>query len=262
MDQVMQLFPAFLLVLCRISSFIVVAPVFSTRNFPRTMKIGFAFFISVIVFLNVGFDNAVPVDGTYILAILKEVLAGLIIGFVAYLFFTVVQIAGSLMDMQMGLGVANIVDPLTGVSAPMLGNLKFMLQTMVFLALNGHHYLIGAIMDSYNWLPLDGHVFQTIASGSLAEFIARTFAAIFLLALQISAPMVVAMFLIDLGLALLSRAAPQYQVFVIGIPIKILLGLAVLLLLLPGFSVLFQTIFDHMFGSIDKLLHIFKDQSP
>ena len=253
MDDVMRLFPTFLLVLCRITSFLVVAPVFSTRTIPRTVKVGFGFFLSVIVFLNVGFDNPVPADGMFILAILKEILAGLIIGFVAYLFFTIVQVAGSLMDMQMGLGVANIVDPLTGVSAPMLGNLKFMLQILVFLAINGHHYLIGAIMDSYKWLPLDNELFGKIAAGNLTEFMTRTFADTFLLALQISAPMVVAMFLIDLGLALLSRAAPQYQVFVVGIPIKILLGLAILLLLLPGFSVLFQTIFDHMFDALSKL---------
>ncbi|MBB6679400.1 flagellar type III secretion system protein FliR [Cohnella lubricantis] len=258
MDLIMQLVPGFMLVLSRMTAFLVVAPVFSSRTFPRTLKIGFAFFLSLIVFLNVGFDTAVPTDGTYIIALFKEILAGLLIGFAASLFFSIVQVSGSLMDMQMGLGVANIVDPMTGVSAPMLGNLKYMLQILVFLSINGHHYLLSAIMDSYKWLPLDNTLFADIASGSVTQFLSRTFADTFLMALQISAPMVVAMFLIDLGLALLSRAAPQYQVFVIGIPIKILLGLAILLLLLPAFSALFQMIFDQMFSALDKLFVVLK----
>ncbi|WP_027090857.1 flagellar biosynthetic protein FliR [Cohnella thermotolerans] len=262
MDQVMQLFPAFLLVLCRITSFLVAAPVFSTKTIPGTVKVGFGFFLTVIVFLNVGFDKPVPTDGTFILAILREILAGLLIGFTAYLFFTIVQVAGSFMDMQMGLGVANIVDPLTGVSSPMLGNLKFMLQILVFLSINGHHYLVGAIMNSYKWLPLDNELFRTVASGSLTSFLARTFADTFTIALQISAPLVVSMFLIDLGLALLTRAAPQYQVFVVGIPIKILLGFAILILLMPGFSALFQTIFDQMFAALDKLFVIVGNRTP
>ncbi|REK67260.1 MAG: flagellar biosynthetic protein FliR [Cohnella sp.] len=256
MEQIMQLFPAFLLVLCRISSFIVVAPVFSTRTVPGTFKIGLAFFIAVIVFLNVGFDDRVTADANYILAVMKEVLAGLLIGFVAYLFFTVVQTAGSFMDMQMGLGVANIVDPLTGMSAPLLGNLKFMLMILVFLNINGHHYLISAIMDSYRWLPLDNHFFQTVYGGSLTAFLSRTFADTFMLALQVSAPLVVAMFLTDVGLALLTRAAPQFHVFVIGIPVKIMIGLAVLILVMPGIGVVFQTLFDHMYDALEKLFVI------
>ncbi|MBB6732865.1 flagellar biosynthetic protein FliR [Cohnella zeiphila] len=261
LDQIMQLFPAFLLVFCRITAFMVAAPVLSTKTIPNTFKIGLAFFISVIVFLNVGFDDRVTADGEFILSIMKEVVAGLLIGFVASLFFAVVQVAGAYMDMQMGFGIANVVDPLTGASAPLLGNLKYMLMVLVFLSVNGHHYLIAAIMNSYEWLPLNNHFFQTLYHGSVSEFLVRTFADTFLLALQISAPIVVSMFLTDLGLALLSRAAPQYQVFVIGVPIKILLGMAVLILLLPGFGSIFQMLFDHLFDALDKLFVLLKEPS-
>ncbi|WP_256761358.1 flagellar biosynthetic protein FliR [Cohnella sp. WQ 127256] len=261
MDQIMQVFPAFLLVFCRISSFFVVAPVFSTRTFPKTIKIGLAFFISLIVFLNVGFDTKVTADSTYILAVIREVFAGLLIGYVAYIFFTIVQVAGGLMDMQMGFGIANIVDPISGVSAPMMGNLKYMLMTLVFLSVNGHHYLLAAIMDSYKWLPLDNKLFQIYYGGNITEFLTRTFSDTFLLALQISAPIVVAMFVTDFGLALLARTAPQYNVFVIGMPLKILVGLALLVLLLPGFGTLFQILFDHMFEALEKLFTILKSSS-
>jgi flagellar biosynthesis protein FliR len=261
MELIMQVFPAFLLVFCRITSFFVVAPVFSSRTFPTTIKIGLAFFVSLIVFLTVGFDSKIATDATFILAIIREVFAGLIIGYVSYLFFAIVQTSGAFMDMQMGFGIANIVDPITGVSAPMMGNLKFMLMTLVFLSVNGHHYLLAAIMDSYKWLPLDNQLFQIYYSGNITEFLTRTFADTFLLALQISAPIVVAMFLTDFGLALLARTAPQYNVFVIGIPVKIIIGLALLVLLLPGFGILFQMIFDHMFQALEKLFTVIKTSS-
>jgi flagellar biosynthetic protein FliR len=261
MELIMQVFPAFLLVFCRITSFFVVAPIFSTKTFPTTIKIGLAFFVSLIVFLTVGFDAKIPTDATFILAIIREVFAGLIIGYVSYLFFTIVQTSGAFMDMQMGFGIANIVDPITGVSAPMMGNLKFMLMTLVFLSVNGHHYLLAAIMDSYKWLPLDNQLFQIYYSGNITDFLTRTFADTFLLALQISAPIVVAMFLTDFGLALLARTAPQYNVFVIGIPVKIIVGLALLVLLLPGFGILFQMVFDHMFQALEKLFTVIQTSS-
>ncbi|MBW5444560.1 flagellar type III secretion system protein FliR [Cohnella sp. CFH 77786] len=258
-DVIMKVFPAFLLVLCRISAFFAVAPVFSTRNVPKTLKIGLAFFVSVIVFLTVGFDTKVTADATYLLAVFREVLAGLLIGYVSYLFFAAVQTSGAIMDLQIGFGISNIVDPLTGVSAPMLGNLKYMLTILVFLTMNGHHYLLAAIMDSYQWLPLDNALYSKIADGGLSDFLVRTFADTFMVALQISAPIVVAMLLTDVGLGLLARTAPQYNVFVIGIPVKILVGLALLIVLLPGFSALFQMVFDYMFRSLHQLFTILKN---
>src|ERR1700730_868533 len=112
MELIMQVFPAFLLVFCRVTSFFVVAPIFSSRSFPTTVKLGLAFFVSLIVFLTIGFDTKVTADATYILAIIREIFAGLLIGYTSYLFFTVVQTSGALMDMQMGFGIANIIDPL------------------------------------------------------------------------------------------------------------------------------------------------------
>jgi flagellar biosynthetic protein FliR len=261
MELIMQVLPAFLLVFCRISSFLIVAPIFSSRTIPAPFKVGLAFFISLIVFLTIGFDTSVTADATYILAIMREILAGLLIGYTAYIFFTIVQTAGGLMDLQMGFAMANIIDPISGVTAPIMGNLKYMLLMLVFLSINGHHYLLSAIMDSYKWLPLDNKLFQVYYGGNITLFLIRTFADTFLLAIQISAPIVVAMLLTDFGLALLARTAPQYNVFVIGIPIKIIIGLAMLVILLPGFSALFQIVFDQMFQALEKLFVVIQSSS-
>ncbi len=256
--MIMQVLPAFLLVFCRISAFFVVAPIISSRNVPAPFKIGLAFFVSVMVFLTVGFDTSVTADAFYILAVLREILAGLLIGYVSMLFFAAMQTAGTFMDLQIGFGIANIVDPLTGVSVSLFGNLKYMLAMLVFLSINGHHYLLAAIMESYQWLPLDNDLYSSIAEGGVADFLVRTFADTFRLALQISAPIVVAMFLTDIALGLLSRTAPQYNVFVVGIPIKIFIGLAMFIMLLPGFGRMFQMLFDHMFQAIDQLFVVLK----
>ena len=88
-------------------------------------------------------------------------LVGVLLGFLAYIFFTVVQTAGSFMDMQIGFSMASVIDPLTGVSTPMLGNLKYMIAVLLFLSFDGHHYLIRAIIDSYRWIPLDNRLFRT-----------------------------------------------------------------------------------------------------
>jgi len=261
-DMILRALPVFLLVLCRISAFFVVAPVFSSRNVPAMFRIGLAFFISVMVFLTVGTDASVTTNATYLLAILREILAGLLIGYVAVLFFAVMQTAGTLMDLKIGFGIANIVDPVTGVSVSLLGNLKFMLTMILFLAMNGHHYLLAAIMNSYQWLPLDSELFARVAEGPLAEFLVRTFAETFRMALQIAAPIAVAMVLTDIGVGLLARTTPQFNIFVVGIPIKILVGLALLVVLFPGLGYLFQIVFDQMFRAIDRLFVLAGSPAP
>lgn len=92
--------------------------------------------------------------------------------------------------------------------------------------------------------------------GSLSDFLIRTFAQSFVIAFQMSAPLVTALFLTDVGLAFLARTAPQYNVFVIGVPLKIIVGLTLLALLMPGMAVLFQNLFEIMFESMQNLLNL------
>jgi flagellar biosynthetic protein FliR len=249
-------FPIFLLIFCRITSFFVVAPVFSSRNVPAQFKIAFSLLITFLVFMTYGIKMTIVPDANYVLAVFREVLTGLLLGFTAYLYFTVVQTAGAFMDLQMGFSMANIIDPLTGTSAPLLGNMKFMLAVLIFLSINGHHYLLNAILRSYEWIPLDNQLFKQIYAGHVSEFFVRTVADTFMLSLQMSAPIVVAMFLTDAGLGFLARTAPQYNVFVIGMPLKILIGFIMLVIMMPGFVALFEHIFSLMFGAMEKLINI------
>jgi flagellar biosynthetic protein FliR len=150
--------------------------------------------------------------------------------------------------------MSNVIDPMTGVSSPILGNLKHLVLIMVFLTLNGHHYLLTALMDSYQWLPLDNDLFTHMYDGKVSEFVLSTFTETFMLSFQIASPIIVAMFLTDVGLGFLAKTAPQYNVFVIGMPLKILLGLFLLALVVPSLSNIFDQLFSTMFERLHQLL--------
>ncbi|WP_043922431.1 flagellar biosynthetic protein FliR [Paenibacillus terrae] len=256
MDMLLQSFPVFLLIFCRITSFFVVAPIFSTRGVPNIFKVGISGFLALIVYLTYGTHQQVPTDAAYVLLVGREVLIGLLLGFTAYLFMTAIQTAGSFIDLQVGFGMASVFDPMTGASSPLTGNFKFAIAVLLFLSLNGHHHLINAILYSYDWVPLTNDFFVKLYGGSVTEFLVRSFAESFLLAFQIAAPIVVATFLTDVGLGFLAKTAPQFNIFVIGVPLKIIVGLFMLLLLMPSFAFIFEKLFTVMFESIRNLLDI------
>lgn len=256
MDGFLQGFSIFLLMFCRITSFFVAAPLFNIRHVPAPFKIGLGFFVSLIVFLAEGFNHRVPMDGLYLVHIIHEVLAGLLLGYIFYLFFMVTQTAGAFIDLQMGFGMANIIDPMTGVSAPLTGNFKYFLLLGVFLAINGHYYMLSALMDSYEWLPLAGELYAAIHAGGLAEQLVRMFVVSFMLGFQLAAPVLVAMFLTDVGLGFLAKTAPQFNVFVIGLPLKILVGLFVLAVVLTGFTTFCSYLMSTMFEHLQRLMAV------
>ncbi|GGD68257.1 flagellar biosynthetic protein FliR [Paenibacillus nasutitermitis] len=206
-----------------------------------------------------GLKQTIVPDAEYILAIIREILVGVLLGFTAYLFFAAIQTAGGFMDLQIGFGMANVIDPMTGASSPLLANLKFMVATLIFLSVNGHHFFITALLDSYQWVPLSNSLFSHIYKGNISTFLVHTFAETFMLALQMSAPIIVAMFLTDVGLGFLARTAPQYNIFVIGIPIKIIVGLLMLVVLLPGMLAIFEHLFTQLFAAMQELLGIIRD---
>ncbi|HEY2494706.1 MAG TPA: flagellar biosynthetic protein FliR [Paenibacillus sp.] len=256
MEILLQSYPAFLLIFCRITSFFVVAPIYSSKGVPNIFKIGISFFISVVVYLASGINQKVPADMTYVLLIFSEVLIGLLLGFIAYLMFTVIQTAGSFIDIQVGFGIANVLDPMTGASVPILGSFKYMISVLLFLSMNGHHYLLDAILYSYEWIPLSNDFYLRLFTGNISELLIRTFSEAFILAFQMSAPIVVAMFLADVGLGFLAKTAPQFNIFVIGVPLKIFLGLTMLLILVPSFTYIFSNLFEILFKSLQNLLGV------
>jgi len=257
----MRALPIFLLIFCRVTAFFVVSPIFAYKSVPAIFKIGLGFFVSLFVMTMHGSQQTLVIDAQYILLILREVLIGIMLGYIVYLFFAAMQTAGGIIDMQIGFAMANVIDPSTGVSVPLLGNFKYLLMTLVFLMMNGHHYLLKGLMDSYIWIPVENNWFSRMADGSLAQFMIQSVVHSIIIGVQVALPLMVALFIADVSLGFLAKTAPQFNMFVIGFPIKILLGLFLLTLLIPGMSVIFDRIFSIIFNTIEQFFGIVQGTS-
>jgi flagellar biosynthetic protein FliR len=238
-------FDMFLLVLVRMTGLFVVAPIFGRRNIPAYMKIGFSFFISLIL-VNTTVIQAAQYDDnllSYALLVIKEFMVGLTMGFIAYITYTAIYIAGEVIDMQIGFGVVNVMDPMSNIQVPVTSNVYFIISMLVLLSINGHHMLIKSLYDSYKSLPPGLAEFDADMSDSLMNLFGTVFATGF----KIAAPVVAAIFIADVALGIISKMVPQMNIFVIGMPLKIIVGLVILAITIP----VFVSVMEYVFGLMD-----------
>jgi len=231
----------FLLVFVRMTGLFVIAPIFGRRNIPTYLKIGFSFFIALILINTTaitGYDSNLSTIA-YVLAVIKEFIVGISIGFIAYLSFTAIYIAGEVIDMQIGFGIVNVLDPVSNIQIPVTSNFYFIISMLILFAMNGHQMIIKALFDSFETLPLAGAVFDA----SLAEGLINVFSTVFATGFKIAAPIVSAIFLADIALGIVSKMVPQLNIFVIGMPLKILLGIVVLIITIPAFISVMEEVF-------------------
>lgn len=225
-------FFAFLLVFVRCSAALGSSPLFGAQNTPIQVRVfttvAISAAISMIVRPKIG---PAPDDlGGLVLAVGLEAAAGLLIGYLLGLTLQFAQIAGAILDIQVGLSISQSLNPITGVSVSIISQFKYMLGMIIFLSINGHHLVVQAIIKSYN---LTG----TFNSGSRAKIFAGVMELLghgFVIALQIAAPVLAVSLVVDAALGVMSKAVPQLQPIQIGMPAKIGLGLAALGFTLPG----------------------------
>lgn len=245
-----------LLIVVRISGMFLIAPIFGMRGVPAQFKIGLAFFAGLIALPGVSAVN----DWTgmfgnplwLLLMVVKELIIGLVIGYGAMLVFSAIQVAGQFIDMQIGFSIVNVIDPQSGFHMPIIGSFKNLLAVLLFLGIDGHYGLITAIMQSFQFVPLGSF---SITDG-LIEFFFKSFSVMFLLALKISMPVVAALFLTDIGFSIMARTVPQMNIFVVGMPLKILLGFFMMIVTMPILVYFFQDLFLLMFRQVDALLQV------
>lgn len=253
MNLFLQVLPVFLLVFVRMSAFFITAPFFSVRGVPNPFKIGLAFLMALISFQYIPAQTQIPMDLTFILHVCKEALVGLILGFICELMFVAVQVAGGLIDMQMGLAMANVIDPRTGTYMPITGNFKNLLATLYFFSINGHHMLIRGIISSYKAIPLD-QVWAAFGSEQVLMTAVRVFTDMFLSALLIASPIVVSLFLVDLSLGIIAKSVPQFNIFVVGMPLKLLAGFLLMVVVMPAFLLTLNGLFEKMFRALAEMM--------
>jgi flagellar biosynthetic protein FliR len=234
----------FLLVFVRMTGLFVIAPIFGRRNIPAYFKIGFSFFTALIL-VNTTVIQTVKYDDNllgYAFLVMKEFLIGLSMGYVAYLTYNAIYIAGEIIDKQIGFGVVNVLDPISNIQVPVTSNVYFIVSMLLFLTMNGHHMLIKALFDSFTSLPPGQAVFRAEISDSVLGI----FGTVLATGVRIAAPIIATVLILDVALGTISKMVPQMNIFVIGMPLKIIIGLIIIVITIPMFISIMQDIFDLM----------------
>jgi len=221
----------FLLILLRLGGLFLMAPILSHRMLPKAAKFGMVILISLIMVVALDSVEISPVSSLWELAgmALKELLVGAIIGLFFQLIFYAAQTGGSIIGYQVGLAIATEFDPNTSSQVSIIGRYWYLITILLFLALDGHHLIIRAFADSYAVIPPAG----VAIDGEVGNLIIRYSAYVFVIALKLAAPVMITLFLTDVAMGTVTKTMPSFNVFFVGFPIKISVGLAVIALSLP-----------------------------
>lgn len=243
----------FILVLTRLSGMMLRAPFFSTYPIPKQAKAGMVAIITFMMYpiiMNTA-DFVMPQD-IWSLAFMmgKELIIGSIIGFCAGLIFVSIKMAGHLLSIQMGLAVSNVLDPVTKQQSPVVGQMYIFLASIIFLGVNGHQWLFASIFDSYNIMPL-GLDFQI--TGALVEKLVFFTSQIFTIAFGIIIPIYGILFIADISLGFISKIMPQMNIFMVALPFKIYLGIAMMLFFLPTTATYLKVLIQNLLKSISAV---------
>ncbi|MBI2939770.1 MAG: flagellar biosynthetic protein FliR [Chloroflexi bacterium] len=229
-------FETFLLMFVRIATAYFLAPVLGNRSTPRLAKIAFAAVTTFILLpihapIHSSGGAATPATSlSFALLLAQEFLVGAVIGYSVQVLFAAIQMGGQLIGIQVGLNIATAIDPISAEQQiSYIDQFYAILTALVFLAIDGHHGLILALSRSFEVLPLNTFVFNEALEARLLALTAEMFA----IALRIALPVLAALLLADVGMMIIGRMLPQMNVFLVGLPLKLGLGLFTMLLGLP-----------------------------
>ncbi len=227
------LLAAFLWPLSRILALVASAPVLGNPSVPLRVRLGLALAITFIVAPTLGpMPQVEPGSQAGLLILAQQIVIGLAMGFTMRVVFVAVEMAGELIGLQMGLGFATFFDPVNAGDIPVVGRFLGLVATLFFLACNGHLEMISLLSQSFGALPISGASVAATGFRALASWGSEIFAAGLLLAL----PLLAALLITNLALGILTRAAPQLNIFTVGFPLTLAIGLLVLGLVLPYFA--------------------------
>lgn len=241
---------AFLWPLTRVSALLMVAPVFGSQIVPRRIRLMTALALTWAILPFAPPMPAVePLSPTGLLVTAQQVLIGLSMGFILRLVFGALDLGGQIIAMQMGLSFASLADPQNGLQSPLLSQLYALLGTLIFLALNGHLLLIRLLVDSFTVLPVAPTGADRDWLWVLVTWANQMFAGAVLVAL----PAITSLLVVNLAFGVMVRAAPQLNIFAVGFPITLVLGLLIILYSLPTLLYQLDHLFAEAFRSIGQL---------
>ena len=237
--------------LARILSCIALVPLFNSRSIPQRVKIGLSIFIAILITPMLPPMPDVELGSTEGLLIMaQQILIGASIGFAMRIVFSSIELAGDLIGLQMGLGFAVFYSPNSNANLPVVAQIFGLYALLMLLAMNGHLMIVDIIVRSFEFLPVQLGLGQGINIAGMVKVGGMIFSTGLLLAL----PLVVTLFIVNLSLGVLTRAAPQLNLFAVGFPITLALGIFLLALAMPTIGHLIQQILDRSFEAMAMVL--------
>ena len=237
LDSMAPMAVAFIMVVARMSGLFLVAPLIASPLLPMRVRLMMLVVFSAMLTPVMATGYVVPDSGSVLaLGIGQEVIIGLAMGYAVSLIFAAIQVGANMIDLSSGFALANVVDPLSQSQGAVFGAFYTIVASLIFLAMNGHHMLIEGFVASYQLVPMNGQ----LDVGALMSNLYEQFGLLFANAFRIAAPVIVTLLLTDVVLGLVARVVPQMNVFFLGLPAKIGLGMTAIVLSLPMFAQFFE----------------------
>ncbi len=251
-------FVVFFIAFTRIATILAVLPIFGFNGTPSLAKAGMSFLITMVLFPLVSQgDFVIPIQLLpFIIMILKEVIVGLIIGFTANFLFVGIQYAGELIGLDIGFGIVNIVDPQSGEQVSIIGEFLYVISILLFLIFNGHHFFLEGLNYSFEVIPINTVEF----SEAFIHHMIKMSSNIFMIALKIGGPILVATFTTSFVMGIIARTVPQMNIFIVGFPLKIAVGFIMLISTMPFFVFIFEKLYHLMQNDISNIIKMMSSQ--
>ncbi|MCK5129285.1 MAG: flagellar biosynthetic protein FliR [Clostridiales bacterium] len=255
MEQIVQKISldldSFILMFLRTSALIVSSPLFGRKNLPNVLKITFCILLTYIVFTSYSSIATIEYNNIleYALLCIKELLYGVVLGYVTTVFFSLTQTAGHVIDMMMGFGMVNVFDVQSRIKVPMTGNFLYIILIITFFVSNAHLQLIFILNATFSQVPVGA----VMLSPRLGYAALEVFVLAFAIALNVAVPLIASGLLGEVVMGIIVRMVPQINIFVLGLPLKVILGFLMLFLVLPVYVSFTEVIFSEMFNSIDAM---------
>ena len=242
----------FVLILLRVGGLVIASPIFGRINVPQRVKVCLIVAISFLFFTV--FPQTTEIRYTtllgYLLVCAGELIMGIALAFVTNIFFALTAFtAGQLIDMQIGFGIVNVYDIQNNTQIPMMGNVLNIVLLMIFFIIDGHLSLINMIYLTVERMPVGSLTFTPNIGLTALEIFAKAF----LLGVMMALPVIASGLTLEILLGVMMRLVPQIHMFVVGVPVKMLVGIAVFVVTLPAFAGFSSRIFSEMFSGIEKM---------
>lgn len=242
---------AFLWPFVRVAAMLMSMAVIGTRALPVRLRLGLALAVTMVVAPLAGPVPALdPLSGAGIAVTVQQLLIGVAMGFVLRMVFAALEVAGEMIGQLMGLGFASLVDPQNGVQVPAVSQLYILLGTLMFLALNGHLLWIEALADSFRVLPIGAAGLGSDGAVALVAFGASMFG----WGVRMALPVVAALLVVNLAFGVLARTSPQLNVFSVGFPAALLIGLALILITIPSVLLKIEPLASDGLAQVGRIL--------